>query len=65
MFIVEEERGNGLGKFLLNGIMSHPELMEIIRGILSTEDAHDLHKKYGFNSLKKVENHMGRVVKND
>ena len=65
VFIVEEERGNGLGKFLLNSIMSHPELLQIKRWMLGTEDAHGLYKKYGFTSLKKVENHMERVVKDD
>jgi len=62
VFIVEKERGNGLGKFLMNCIMSHPDLLQIKRWMLGTEDAHGLYRQYGFTSLKKVENHMERVA---
>ncbi|MCK5281672.1 MAG: GNAT family N-acetyltransferase [Cyclobacteriaceae bacterium] len=61
VFILEEERGNGLGKWLMHCIMNHPELKEVHRWMLGTEDAHGLYAQYGFTPLKKVQNHMERV----
>lgn len=58
VFVLEEERGFGLGKFLMECIMNHPELWNIKRWMLGTEDAHGLYKQFGFTSLKKVANHM-------
>ena len=60
VFIVEQERGSGLGKFLMECIMSHPGL-KVKRWMLGTEDAHGLYQQYGFTSLKKTANHMERV----
>ena len=61
VFVLEEDRGNGLGKFLMDCIMQYPEFLEIKRWMLGTEDAHGLYQQYGFTALKKVENHMERV----
>ncbi len=60
VFILEQERGAGLGKFLMSCIMNHPEL-QVNRWMLGTEDAHGLYEQYGFTSLKKVEIHMERI----
>lgn len=62
VFVMEDQRGVGLGKFLMNCIMDHPELKGIKRWMLGTEDAHGLYEKYGFAPLKKIEIHMERVV---
>ena len=61
VFVLESERGKGLGKFLMRCIMSHPELDMIKRWMLGTEDAHGLYKQFGFKELSKVQNHMERV----
>ena len=61
LFILEHERGSGLGKFLMECIMNHPELAQVKRWMLGTEDAHGLYQQYGFTSLKKVANHMEKV----
>jgi len=61
VFILEEDRGKGLGKFMMNCIMSHPKLTGLKRWMLGTEDAHGLYAQYGFTPLKKVQNHMERV----
>ena len=57
VFILEHERGTGLGKFLMSCIMNHPEI-QAKRWMLGTEDAHGLYEQFGFTSLKKVANHM-------
>ena len=61
VFILEEARGNGLGKFLMECVLNHPELVEVNRWMLGTEDAHKLYRQYGFTSLQKVEIHMEKV----
>jgi GNAT superfamily N-acetyltransferase len=62
VFVLEDFRGLGMGKFLMNCIMKHPELQGLKRWMLGTEDAHGLYKQYGFTSLKKVQNHMEKVM---
>ena len=62
VFVLEDERGNGLGKWLMHCIMNHPKLMDVQRWMLGTEDAHGLYEKYGFTSLKNAQIHMEKVT---
>ena len=55
VFIHEDYRAQGLGKWLLQAIMEHPDLKEVRRWILATNDAHELYKKFGFTSIKDPE----------
>lgn len=52
VFILEEFRGRGLGKWLMEVVTSHPDLQGFRRWILATGDAHGLYEKYGFSGLK-------------
>ena len=63
VFVLEEERGNGIGKFIMECIMNHPQLINIKRWMLGTEDAQGLYRQLGFDSLKKVENHMEKLYR--
>lgn len=47
VFILEEHRGHGLGLWMMECIVSHPEL-ENVRWLLHTRDAHGLYRKVGF-----------------
>ena len=58
VFILEEFRGSGLSKWLLETIVSHPELQNLRRWILATKDAHTLYEKFGFHALKHPERWM-------
>jgi len=58
------ERGKGLGKLLVETIMSHPHLQGLRRWILVTGDAHELYRKYGFAEVRAPERFMERVVAN-
>ncbi len=58
VFIVEEHRGKGLSKWLMEEIMNHVELQGLRRWMLATKDAHELYKKYGFTELGKPERVM-------
>ena len=55
VFIIEEYRGRGLSKWLMQVIMSHPDLQGLRRMILATRDAHELYKKFGFTPLNNVD----------
>lgn len=48
VFMLEEHRGQGLSKRLLEFILQYPELAGIRRWMLLTADAHELYKKFGF-----------------
>lgn len=63
VFIVETERGKGLGKMLVKSIMEHPELCKLRRIMLATQDAHTLYEQYGFRRIEKPENFMEIVRK--
>ncbi len=51
VFILEEHRGQGLAKWLLAVITSHPQLQGFRRWVLATSDAHELYRRYGFAEL--------------
>ncbi|HEY8559311.1 MAG TPA: GNAT family N-acetyltransferase [Pyrinomonadaceae bacterium] len=52
VYILEEFRGQGLSKWLMETIVDHPDLQGFRRWILATRDAHTLYEKYGFTPLK-------------
>ena len=58
VFVLEAHRGNGLGKWLIACVTSHPELQNLRRWMLATADAHALYTKYNFTSLAKPEKFM-------
>ena len=58
VFIIEEYRGLGLSKWLMEVIMSYPGLQGLRRMMLATRDAHELYKKFGFTPLNNVDRWM-------
>ncbi len=60
VFVLEEYRGRGLGKWLVEVIMSYPQLQGFRRWILLTRDAHLLYKPFGFRLLANPERWMER-----
>lgn len=55
VFILEEYRGFGLGKWLIETIMAEPDLQGLRRWLLATKDAHWLYRQFGFEELKTPE----------
>ena len=47
LFILDKYRGKGLSKWLMEIILSHPDL-QTVNWILKTRDAHSLYSQYGF-----------------
>ena len=60
VFILEEARGQGLGTWLVEVILSHPELQGFRRWALATKDAHEIYRRLGFSELKRPERWMER-----
>jgi GNAT superfamily N-acetyltransferase len=48
VFVLDEFRGEGLGKWLVETILTHPELQGLRRWTLGTRDAHELYRRFGF-----------------
>jgi GNAT superfamily N-acetyltransferase len=51
VFVLEEHRGQGIGKWLVEVILSHPDLQGLRRWMLATRDAHDFYRRYAFTEL--------------
>jgi GNAT superfamily N-acetyltransferase len=64
VYVLEEFRGKGLGVWLMECVMSHPELQGLRRFSLATRDAHGLYRKFGFDALKKPQSQM-EIVNHD
>lgn len=60
VFVLEEHRGRGLGKWLMDVIMAHPDLQGFRRWVLATKDAHELYQRVGFRELHRPERWMER-----
>ena len=58
VFITSEYRGRGLSKWLIEVIMSHPDLQGLRRMMLATRDAHGLYRKFGFTPLTHTDRWM-------
>ena len=47
VFVLESHRGRGLGKWLVECVVNHPDLQELKLMFLGTRDAHELYRRYG------------------
>ena len=65
LFILDEHRGKGLGKSLMESILGHEELKLVSRWMLGTLDAHGLYRQYGFEVVAEDWRWMERVVGNE
>jgi N-acetylglutamate synthase-like GNAT family acetyltransferase len=58
VYVLEEYRSQGLGKWLIRCVMEHPDLQGLRRFVLVTRDAHELYRPFGFAPPKKPGNFM-------
>ncbi|WP_017730888.1 GNAT family N-acetyltransferase [Nafulsella turpanensis] len=63
VFIVEEYRGKGLSKKLMEEVMKHPSLQGLQRWGLNTKDAHGLYEQYGFERISRPDWMMEKTKK--
>jgi GNAT superfamily N-acetyltransferase len=52
VYVLEQHRGKGLSRALLDAVFAHAELQGLRRFMLATRDAHGLYTKYGFGPLQ-------------
>ena len=58
VIIQEDYRGHGLGKWLMSTVHNHPDLANVRRWMLVTNDAHGLYSQYGYKLLEQPERWM-------
>jgi GNAT superfamily N-acetyltransferase len=58
VFIHEDYRAHGLGKWLMHTVHSHPDLQGLRRWTLATRDAHGLYQQFGWDALGNPESWM-------
>jgi N-acetylglutamate synthase-like GNAT family acetyltransferase len=58
IYLLDEFRGKGISKKLMETVMNHPNLQGLRRWILLTSTADWLYEKYGFTKLPKPEIYM-------
>jgi GNAT superfamily N-acetyltransferase len=51
VFVLEEHRGRGVAKAMVQSLLLHPELKGLRTWLLLTRDAHGLYAKLGFSGL--------------
>ena len=61
VFVIESERGKGLGKWLMEVIVAQSDLQNLRRWLLATRDAHGLYDQYEFAGLRFPERWMERT----
>lgn len=50
VYVLDEFRGHGLGVWLVDTALAHPDLQGLRRWILATRDAHELYRRFGFKA---------------
>lgn len=58
VFVLEQHRGQGLGKWLVESLLAYPEFEPVRRWMLATEDAHDLYSRFGFGPYEPISDLM-------
>ncbi|MDR6669758.1 GNAT family N-acetyltransferase [Rhizobium sp. 1399] len=58
VFVLSAHRGKGLGKWLAESAINHPDLATVKGWMLATSDAHELYAKLGFHALKQPDKYM-------
>ena len=58
VFILETHRDKGLGAWLVETVVAHPDLQELRNFLLATRDAHALYARFGFRALGEPSNWM-------
>jgi GNAT superfamily N-acetyltransferase len=58
VFVLGAHRGKGLGMWLAESAINHPDLATVKRWMLSTSDAHGLYAKLGFEVLHHPDRYM-------
>jgi ribosomal protein S18 acetylase RimI-like enzyme len=58
VYVLEEYRGLGLGAWLIECVLKHPGLQELRKFSLTTRDAQDLYRRFGFTEVTEPHRYM-------
>lgn len=58
VYVDEAFRGQGLGKFIVETAINHPEVRDIRLLLLGTRDAHELYRRVGFVEVSEPQGWM-------
>jgi GNAT superfamily N-acetyltransferase len=61
VYVLESRRGKGLGRWLIECVVAHPDLQGLRRMSLVTADAHGLYAQFGFVAPAKPERYMEKL----
>ena len=62
VFIIEEHRGKGYSKKMMQTILEHHKLQHVQRWMLATADAHGLYKQFGFEPIPDPSKMLGKIT---
>jgi len=62
VFVLDEFRGQGIGKRLMEAIVADPRLQNLRRWVLATRDAHGLYEQFEFSALRHPERWMEKTA---
>ena len=60
VYVIDEFRGRGLSKWLMQAMLEHADLQGLRRWVLATRDAHGLYSQFGFRELVHPDRWMER-----
>jgi ribosomal protein S18 acetylase RimI-like enzyme len=58
VYVLPEWRGRGLGTWMMECVMAHPDLQGLRRFSLVTRDAHELYRPFGFTEISNPGRYM-------
>ncbi|MBL8868920.1 MAG: GNAT family N-acetyltransferase, partial [Planctomycetaceae bacterium] len=58
VYVLDDYQKQGLGEWLMEVIVAHPDLQGLRRFVLVTRDAHGLYQRFGFRPLARPEGYM-------
>ena len=51
VYVLDELQGRGLGAFLMESLLAHPDLQTLTKWMLSTDDAFSFYERFGFHRI--------------
>jgi GNAT superfamily N-acetyltransferase len=61
VYVIEEFQGRGLGKLLMDKVLSFPSIKNVDKWMLATKDAHGLYEQFGFEIVKNPSKLMDKM----
>lgn len=58
VFVAASHRGRGLGAWLVECLLKHPDLQGLRRFSLLTKDAHELYQRFGFHAPEEPDHYL-------